>query len=68
MCSSDDISVNAGHLNNSSVNITAMQGVGGIAGDDDSSYSELKTPTGLASGHYITPTSNIGLAQSKKLG
>ena len=35
--------------------------------DEASSYSELKTPTQSA-GHFITPTGNLGLTQSKKIG
>lgn len=39
-----------------------------INNDDDSFQSELKTPTGQPSGQYITPTSNINLVPTKKLG
>lgn len=41
----DDISVNAGNAS-----------IAGVLVDEESSYNELKTPTGQASGHYITPT------------
>lgn len=52
----EDISVNAGNVS-----------MAGVLNDDDSSFSELKTPTGQA---YITPTQpNLGShAQTKKLG
>ena len=37
--------------------------------DDSASYaSELKTPTGQPSGQYVTPTSNMNLVPTKKLG
>lgn len=37
--------------------------------DEDQSFAnELKTPTGQSSGQYITPTSNMNAAQTKKLG
>ena len=35
-------------------------------GDAGTSFQELKTPTGQPAGHYVTPTSQINLAQSKK--
>ena len=34
--------------------------------DDETSFQELKTPTGVPAGHYVTPTSQINLMQSKK--
>jgi hypothetical protein len=52
-----DISINVGNV--------SMPGM--MANDEDSSFSELKTPTGQNSNQYITPTQNLGLAQSKKL-
>lgn len=57
----EDISINAGITNNNSNMVIEEE-------SSSSSYPELKTPTGQQSSHYITPTSNIGITQAKKLG
>ena len=49
------------------VNVTQNSVDGGNSGGaEESSFQELKTPTGQPSGHYITPTS-VNLVTAKKL-
>ena len=50
---------------NQNLNLTNEE----ICKEEEQSYqNELKTPTGQTSGQYITPTSNMNLVPTKKLG
>jgi hypothetical protein len=39
-----------------------------ISREEEQYQNELKTPTGQSSGQYITPTSNMNIVPTKKLG